>query len=144
MLKRFRFLRCIGSPTQWDVGDYLRYRDRIASRIPEDLASMISDERFELGSAGTFWHAELVRSEMVDGFLALDFRSASGERRFRFEYTGTMRIQSDLSDLRFMPVMIVQELIRTKWGFRHSIGILGGGSVVVTTQAMRFIESLVH
>lgn len=144
MLKRFRFLRSLGTPTQWDVSDYLRYRDSITESLSSDLQSMTSDERFTLGAQGTFWHALLTRLEMADSSLSLEFKSDSEDRRFRFEYSGVMRVRSDLSDQRFMPTMVVQELVRTRGAYRHSISALGGESVVVVCQSMRFFESLVH
>ncbi len=105
---------------------------------------MVSDERFMLGTAGTFWHALLTRVEADDSSLMLEFKSDSGERRYRFSYAGVMRVRSDFSDLRFMPAMVVQELLRSNRAYRHTISALGGQSMVVICRSMNFVESLVH
>lgn len=144
MLKPFRFITNLGSPTQWDVSDYLNYVGKISDGLPPDLISMTSAERYRLDSENSFWNATLAKMESDGLNLFLDFLSDSGCRRFSFEYNEVMVVRTDLVQIKCMPSMVMQEIVLRGKAIRHGISLLNGKFLVVICRRMRFVENCVQ
>jgi hypothetical protein len=131
-----------GTSSRWDVSRYLRYRDRFLNDLPEDLRSMISDDRFLPGMEGTFWRSDLFSANFSKGAFGFEFLSSSRSRVYEFNYFGIKKISSDLNLIKAMPVLMLQELTVLKGMYRHALVDLLGRGLVVYAERIVFKENL--
>lgn len=137
----FRYLKNLGNPSRWDFNRYFRYRDTIRDRLDGNLNSMLIDERFMLGTQGTFWRAQLIGAEVSKREMVLSWVSRSKRFVFDFHYIEPLRVSVRHMEVKAMPSLIVQELTLLPNGIhRHALSDLAGHPTVIYARAMRFSE----
>lgn len=143
MPARFIYLRNTGSPTRWDVDRYFHYLRDARPALQADLQDLTSADRYELPSMSprSMWHSVITEIEVRSGSILLAARNDYDTRRFEFTYSGVCRVQTTYQQLRAMPSIVVQELVKLRNGvLRHSFSHLGGDVTTIHASSIGFSD----
>jgi hypothetical protein len=147
MPARFLFLDNDGSPTMWDANRYGKYLERVRPRLPSDLQSLTAIERLYLPSMSerSFWWTD-VRSIQASGDrIEIGAMSQDSTRRYALVYAGVRKFQTTACNLRFMPTIIVHELVQLRNGIhRHTFSHPDGSLTTIHSASLSFEESPVQ
>lgn len=147
MPARFLFLDNIGSPTQWDGSRYFKYLETIRSNLPGDLQDLTAEKRYDLpsGSELSLWRSSVTCIQAGGDRIAIGATNDYGTRRFELTYSGVLKVQTTSSKLRFMPCIIIQELVKLRGGvLRHTFSDMRGDFTTIHASSITFQESLIQ
>ena len=147
MPARFLFLDNDGSPTRWNGTRYFKYLKRIRARLPSDLQSLTSKERFDLpsGSELSLWLADVTYIRASGDEIEIWATNDYGTRRFQFIYSGVRKLQTTSRRLYFKPALVVQELVQLRNGvLRHTFSDMRGDTTTIHALSLSFQESRIQ
>jgi hypothetical protein len=106
---------------------------------------MISNDRYRLDSEGTFWYSQLASIAISSMEAKLVFRSASDRYLYEFSYVGVNKVISEFSTVKYMPAMIVQELVVLRNSlYRHAFVDMTGRYLVIYADSVHFSEAVIE
>jgi hypothetical protein len=151
MLTKFLYIQNRGTPTRWDITEYMHYRDSNLHNFTAQDLDLISDERYNPSDCKSL-HDSMLESMQLSNkdqlgnkvkCLYLNFIGDCEDRMFRFEYIGLIEADLEACLFQAMPVLITHELTKTKAGFyRHVLATLGGEQFVIVSKIFNFSETL--
>ena len=147
MPPRFIYLDNLGSPTQWDGTRYLGYLASIQKRLPGDLQSLTSKERYRLPSDSdlSLWRSDVTYIEASRDRIAIGATNDYGTRRFEFIYSGVCKFQTTSDKLYHMPTIVMQELVQLRNGIlRHTFSDMRGDFTTIHASSISFQDSLIQ
>lgn len=143
----FKFIRSLGSPTQWEITPYIRWLESRQSPLPDDLADAVARDRYKFELDRTMWYSKMTSHSCGGRSAEIRFRADSERREFEFTYEGLLKFELHVPSRRIVGprYLIVHELVPIRRRcIRHAMSFFGGDGIVIYAEKVCFREQLLH